>query len=280
MNSNFNDRDHEQRRRDERAVEQAEYAAREERDLDRNREPNPNRDPITGETGAHPIGTGAGAAVAGTIGTAVGSIAGPVGGAIGAVVGGVVGGLLGKSTAEAFDPTVEDAYWRENYSSRPYIQSGRTYYDYQPAYRTGYEAYNRYRDQGKNYDEVEPELQREYESNYRDTPVGWNDARNATRDAWDRARYNSIYQNEGQYWREHYTSEPYYETGDSYEHYEPAYRLGYEGYLKHRNTGRTYDEVEADLRRDYEREHGSPLAWEKAKHAVRKAWHRAERAFK
>ena len=35
-----------------------------------------NRDPISGEPGAHPVGTGIGAAGAGTIGTVVGGVIG------------------------------------------------------------------------------------------------------------------------------------------------------------------------------------------------------------
>lgn len=69
-------------------------------------------DPITGEPGAHPLGTGLGAAAGGmAAGAAVGTVAGPVGTVIGAAVGAVVGGLAGKGIAEAIDPSAEDAYW-------------------------------------------------------------------------------------------------------------------------------------------------------------------------
>src|SRR3954454_6291356 len=90
-----------------------------------------NPDPITGEHGSHPVGVGlggaAGGAAAGALGGAVG---GPVGAAVGAVVGAVAGGLAGKGVAESIDPTVEDAYWRENYTSRPYYEQGTIYDDY------------------------------------------------------------------------------------------------------------------------------------------------------
>jgi uncharacterized protein YcfJ len=146
-----------------------------------------NPDPLTGQPGAHPVGTGVGAAVAGTVGTAIGALGGPVGGAIGAVVGSAIGGLLGKSTAEAFDPTVEEAYWRDTYASRPYAKSDLVYDDYVSAYRTGYEGYDRYYSEGRQYDEVEPELQRGYEENYKDSKVHWDDAKHAVKDAWHRA---------------------------------------------------------------------------------------------
>lgn len=147
-----------------------------------------NRDPITGEPGAHPVGTGVGAAGAGTIGAVIGGVVGgPVGAVVGSAVGAVVGGLAGKSAAEKINPTVEDEYWRENYAQRPYVEPEHQYEDYQPAYRTGYEAYERHSATGKTYDEVEPELQAEYEKNRPSTGLGWEKAKNATRDAWHKA---------------------------------------------------------------------------------------------
>lgn len=144
-----------------------------------------NPDPITGQPGAHPIGTGIGAAGAGTIGAVVGGVVGgPVGAVVGSAVGAVAGGLMGKGAAEAVNPTVEDEYWRTNYSSRSYVEKEHKYEDYQPAYQTGYEGYNRYATTGKTYDEVEPELQQEYEKNHGGAGLAWEKAKHATRDAW------------------------------------------------------------------------------------------------
>ena len=147
-----------------------------------------NLDPITGEPGAHPVGTGIGAAGAGAAGAAIGGVVGgPVGAIIGAVVGAVSGGLAGKSAAEAIDPTVEDEYWRSNHAAQPYVEPGRQYEDYQPAYRTGYEAYSRHATAKKSFDEVEPELKSEYEKSYGGAGLAWDKAKPATRAAWDRA---------------------------------------------------------------------------------------------
>ncbi|HAZ46093.1 MAG TPA: hypothetical protein DDW76_12125 [Cyanobacteria bacterium UBA11369] len=152
-----------------------------------NNEPDANRDPISGETGAHPVGTGIGAAGAGAVGAAIGgAIGGPVGAAIGIAVGAFAGGLAGKSVAETIDPTEEDAYWRDNYTSEPYVEPGVGYDDYAPAYRTGYDAFPRYYGTGKNYDEIEPELQREYETNRGNSNLTWEKAKHATRAAWDK----------------------------------------------------------------------------------------------
>src|SRR5688572_33196316 len=104
-----------------------------------------NRDPITGTPGSHPVGTGVGAVVGGAIaGAAVGTVAGPVGTAVGAAVGAVVGGLAGKGIAEQIDPTVEEAYWRNEYVNRPYVTQGSTFDDYGPAYRYGIDNYAKY----------------------------------------------------------------------------------------------------------------------------------------
>ena len=105
------------------------------------KQPSQNLDPITGEPGAHPIGTGIGAAAGGAAaGAAVGTVAGPVGTIAGAAVGALLGGWAGKSVAEYVDPTAEDAYWQQNFQDRPYAQGGR-YEDYGPAYRYGVNAY-------------------------------------------------------------------------------------------------------------------------------------------
>ena len=144
-----------------------------------------NRDPISGEPGAHPVGTGVGAAAAGAAaGAAGGLIAGPAGAAVGAVIGAVAGGLAGKGVAESIDPTVEDAYWRENYTQRPYYDKKSAYEQYQPAYRYGWESQSKY--SGRSFDEAEPELGREWEAAKAHSQLAWQNAKHATRDAWDR----------------------------------------------------------------------------------------------
>src|SRR5918912_1086497 len=90
-----------------------------------------NRDPLSGAPGAHPVGTGVGAAAGGlAAGAAAGTVAGPVGTLVGAAIGAVAGGLAGKGVAEMIDPTAEDAYWQDNYRSRPYYAADYSYDDY------------------------------------------------------------------------------------------------------------------------------------------------------
>lgn len=148
-----------------------------------------NRDPISNEPGAHPVGTGVGAAGAGTAATLIGAVVGgPVGGVVGAVVGSVIGGLAGKVTAESVNPTFTDSYWRETYITRYYADPNLQYEDYQSAYRIGYEGYDRTTDQ--NFYEAEPQLKREYETQcaqHGRAGLPWDQAKHAVQDAWDQA---------------------------------------------------------------------------------------------
>ncbi len=150
-----------------------------------NSEHDANRDPISGEPGSHPVGTGIGAAGAGAMGAAIGGVVGgPIGAVVGSVIGSVAGGLVGKGAAEAVNPTEEDTYWQDNYASRPYVEPDTSYDAYQPAYSTGYEGFSRYADTDKTYDEVEPELQSDYEKKYASSGVPWEKAKHAARDAY------------------------------------------------------------------------------------------------
>jgi hypothetical protein len=156
-----------------------------------------NLDPISGEPGAHPVGTGLGAVGGGAAtGALGGAMAGPVGAAVGAVVGAVAGGLGGKAVAESIDPTAEDAYWREHFHTRPYAVRSRRYEDYGPAYRYGWEARSLYSD--KSWDEIESELESRWYERRGSSSLDWEKARHASRDAWDRinaARTDSISKN-------------------------------------------------------------------------------------
>jgi len=144
-----------------------------------------NPDLITGAPGAHPVGTALGAAAGGmAAGAAAGTIAGPVGTIAGAVAGAVAGGLAGKGVAEKFDPTLEEAYWRENYTSRPYVTSGSTFDDYGPAYVYGIDNYSRY--PSRTFDQAEPDMNREWQRSKGKSALTWESAKHAAKDSWQR----------------------------------------------------------------------------------------------
>jgi hypothetical protein len=81
---------------------------------------------------------------------------------------------------------------------------------------------------------------------------------------------------ESEYWSKNYNARPYYETGMTYdEDYGPAYQHGWES--RTRYTGRKFEEVEPELRNDWENTKAkSRLSWDKAKSAVRDAWDRVD----
>ncbi|MEO5761050.1 MAG: hypothetical protein ABIR28_01950 [Vicinamibacteria bacterium] len=143
-------------------------------------------DPISKEPGSHPVGVGMGAAGGAASGLVMGAIAGPAGALVGAALGAVAGGIAGKVIAEGLNPSEEDAYWRENYASRPYVAQGVSYEAYRPAYKFGWESRNRYGNLG--WEEAEEKLKRDWSTleEQERLDLEWEKARSATRDAWDR----------------------------------------------------------------------------------------------
>ena len=144
---------------------------------------NRNLEPET-KTGTGAVLGGALGGVAGgaTTGALAGGITGPVGAAVGAVVGAVAGAVIGRNIQ--VDPVAEDNYWRENYTSRPYARPGSTYDDYQPAYRYGMDSYTRY--PNRSFDDIEPELSRDWGKARGSSSLDWASAKHASRDAWQR----------------------------------------------------------------------------------------------
>ncbi|HJW46487.1 MAG TPA: glycine zipper domain-containing protein [Lysobacter sp.] len=130
----------------------------------------------------HSIGAGTGAMAGAVTGAAIGSAAGPAGSAVGAVVGGIVGAKAGDSIAEAVNPTEYSSHFEKEYRSAPYYINGSEWRDYQPAYKYGYDTYGQYR--GRKFDDVESELQRNWDASRADSRLAWNDARQAVRDGW------------------------------------------------------------------------------------------------
>lgn len=145
-----------------------------------------NPDPITGEPGAHPVGTAVGGTGGALTGAAIGSVAGPIGTVVGGAIGAVVGGLAGKGVAEAIDPTEEDAYWRENHDQQTYADNTMTYDDdYAPAYRHGY--VNVAKDH-TSWNEAEKDLAVGWEKAKGQSRLSWEKAKSATRAGWERVK--------------------------------------------------------------------------------------------
>lgn len=145
-----------------------------------------NRDPITDQTGSHPVGTGVGALGGAVAGAAAGAAGGPAGMAVGGVVGAIVGGLAGHAAAEAIDPTAEEQHWRDNYQREPYYEQGRSFDDYAPAYRMGVTGRTSY----DSWDTAEPKLRDQWQRERGTSALDWEQAQPASRAAWDRVDYS------------------------------------------------------------------------------------------
>ena len=163
------------------------------RDLDRDPETGQPEDHLGGVAGgAFAGGTAGGVAGAALMGATTGTIAGgPIGmvtGAIaGAVAGSVIGGITGKALAERINPQHEDEHWRNEFPTRSYAAGSAHGWDhYEPAFRLGYERYPEYH--GRSFDEVEPEFAHHWTEARGESALEWEDARPATRDAFERLR--------------------------------------------------------------------------------------------
>jgi hypothetical protein len=80
-------------------------------------------------------------------------------------------------------PENEAAYWREQHSKQPYAKNC-PYEQFEHAYRTGYNSYQKYR--GRQFDEVEQSVANDYESGKPDSALPWDAVRPAVNSVWDR----------------------------------------------------------------------------------------------
>jgi hypothetical protein len=139
----------------------------------------------SGGLGDHPASTGLGAVAGGlATGAVVGTVAGPLGTIAGATVGAIAGGVAGAALGEAIDPVVEEAHWKKTYSQEKYYQTGLTYDDYGPAYRVGFQGRGKHR--GRKFDDVQSNLEADYNRVKGSSRLSWDKAKRATRAAWDR----------------------------------------------------------------------------------------------
>jgi hypothetical protein len=77
----------------------------------------------------------------------------------------------------------EDEYWRTNYRNRPYAR-GMEYDTFSGGYRYGYDAAGQYA--GRSWDDIEPELERGWDTYQYRGQSTWEQVKAAVRDAWDR----------------------------------------------------------------------------------------------
>ena len=76
------------------------------------------------------------------------------------------------------------SWWQQNFNSRPYVSADRRFEDYEPSYRFGYAAANRYR--GRNFNDIELNLRSDWDRHEGRGNSTWDHVKDAVRDAWDK----------------------------------------------------------------------------------------------
>ena len=132
---------------------------------------------------------GAGGLGGAAAGAALGAMAGPVGAVVGGLAGAIGGWWAGKGIADAtgsFDEK-EEEYYRSHYESDPNRAADRRYEDVRPYYMLGHVAAHNPDYRTREFDEIEPELQKGVASQSQGQ-LDWTGGRNYARAAYTRRR--------------------------------------------------------------------------------------------
>jgi hypothetical protein len=165
----------------------------------------------------------------------------------------------------------DDTIYRSHFSST-YGTSASSYDEYAPAYRYGAESARSDKYRGRRWEEIENDLHTDWDTRSGSTAGStWEKMKAAVRRGWDRMTEDD----DDRIYRSHYTS-TYGSSGDAYDDYAPAYRYGADSASSDKYRNRKWDEVENDLRSDWDTRSGSTAGstWERMKAAVRRGWDR------
>lgn len=123
-------------------------------------------------------------------GAAIGSIAGPIGTVIGGLAGAVGGWWTGRAIAEAASNFThsDDLHYRSSYDTSEHRLADRSYEDIRPAYQLGHIASRNPDYVGRDFDEVETELERGWSADVSRSSGNWQQVRGFARDAFARGR--------------------------------------------------------------------------------------------
>jgi len=164
-----------------------------------------------------------------------------------------------------------DDAWRKDWDSN-YSNLGGSYDDYAPAYRYGNEMRSSSQYKGRDWSDVESDLRSDWESRNTGGPSTWEKFKAAVRHGWDKITPDT--DDDDSYYRTHYSTQ-YANSGDTYDSLAPAYGYGTEARRNPKYQGRNWDDVESDLRSDWDSRYpGSSgvSTWDKMKAAVRHGW--------
>jgi len=170
------------------------------------------------------------------------------------------------------DDNDDDVYYRNHWNST-YGAAGGSYDEYRPAYSYGSEMARNDQYRGRSWDAVETDLRSDWDRRYPGEQSTWDKMKSAVRRGWDRMTDGD----NDAYYRNHWNS-VYGATGEAYDEYRPAYSYGSEMALNDKYRGRPWNDVETDLRTDWDTRYPADQStWEKMKSAVRHGWDRMMR---
>lgn len=127
--------------------------------------------------------------ISGTLaGAAIGSMGGPVGTIIGGIAGAVGGWWAGRTVSEAASryTSEDDVYYRREYEGSPNKLADKRYEEVRPAYQIGHIASMNPDYRNKDFDSIEGDLQRGWNTDLRKHYGDWNNVRGYARDAYTR----------------------------------------------------------------------------------------------
>ena len=93
-----------------------------------------------------------------------------------------------KATVQTIDLAEQEEYWKEKYKTRAYYNEGREYEDYATAFHYGWEIAAKPENAGRSFEEIEPELEKDWPTYSESNQNAWRDVKDAIRDAYDRIR--------------------------------------------------------------------------------------------
>lgn len=138
---------------------------------------------------ADELGEAAGGISGVLVGAGIGSAAGPIGTLIGGIAGALGGWWAGRAVAEAATSLTheDEEHFRRHYDSLAERPADRAYDDVRPAYYLGQIASHNPNFTAREFDEVEPELERGWAS-YADKYGSWPTVRHYAAEGFTRGR--------------------------------------------------------------------------------------------
>lgn len=194
--------------------------------------------------------------------------------------------LEGKAMSDLRD---DDSYFR-NHFDRTYGASGESYDDYAPAYSYGSQVARSGKYSGREWDQVEHDLQSDWDTRNSGGQSTWEKMKASVRHGWDSVR-NDDDDDDDKHYRSHYEAN-LKDSGMDYDKVKPAYEYGAEARRSQMYRLRPYDDVEGSLARgwdsriiathpgapgtrpDADTGHSEGGTWDRIKSAVRHGWDR------